>query len=86
MALACTHHEAHLVLHFEVYDNVWVLPIANSSLKSKGFLCLLYAGVHFCLTIVFAYSTTPPKTSLPFKDWCSVSYKVIGTCDVDTGM
>ena len=67
MALACTHHEAHLELHFEINDNVWVLPIANSSLKSKAFSCLLYAGVHFCLTIVFTYSTTPPKMSLPSK-------------------
>lgn len=84
LALACSRHEAHLELHIEVHDNVWMVPIAISSLKSKAFLCLLYAGVHFLLDHNI-YFTTPPRMSLPFKDWSSVGYKVIGTRDGDTG-
>ena len=38
-----------LDVHAEIYNGMWVIPIATTPLHSKTLLCTLYAGVHYLI-------------------------------------
>jgi len=64
-------------VHVELYDGIWVIPIAETELQSKALLCVLYAGIHYLLDNQVT-STNPPLKSLPFKCWSNEYYTVHG--------
>ena len=59
LALPFCKSKCRLDVHVEIYNGVWVIPIAKTELESKALLCKLFAGIHYLLDNE-VFSINPP--------------------------